>query len=161
MRSVVTSIAIAVVLLMSPAAYAQSKSADYSADYQQTALEIYRHIISIRSAEGHGNVPELADYLADRFRDGGFDDGDIEVTAAVTKAIHKQHPDIPVIPYMAPYGTDGKHMRLAGMPTYGVMGLFIREEDEFAHGLNERVQVDVFFGALEYWHELLTDLAGD
>ena len=84
-----------------------------------------------------------------------------EVTAAVTKAIHKQHPDIPIIPYMAPYATDGKHMRLAGMPTYGVIGLFIREEDEFAHGLNERVQIDVFFGALEYWHDLLTDLAGN
>ncbi len=83
------------------------------------------------------------------------------MTAAVTKAIHKRYPDIPIIPYMAPYATDGLHMRLAGMPTYGVMGLFIREEDEFAHGLNERVQVDVFFGALEYWHELLTDLAGN
>ena len=83
-----------------------------------------------------------------------------EVTAAVTKAVHKQHPGIPIIPYMAPYATDGKHMRLAGMPTYGVIGLFIREEDEFAHGLNERVQVDVFFGALEYWHDMLTDLAG-
>ena len=84
-----------------------------------------------------------------------------EVTAAVTKAIHKQHPGIPIIPYMAPYATDGKHMRLAGMPTYGVIGLFIREEDEFAHGLNERVQIDVFFGALDYWHDLLTDLAGN
>jgi acetylornithine deacetylase/succinyl-diaminopimelate desuccinylase-like protein len=78
----------------------------------------------------------------------------------VTKAIHKQHPGIPIIPYMAPYATDGKHMRLAGMPTYGVIGLFIREEDEFAHGLNERVQVDVFFGALEYWYDMLRDLAG-
>ena len=84
-----------------------------------------------------------------------------EITAAVTKAVHKQHPDIPIIPYMAPYGTDGKEMRLAGMPTYGVMGLFIKEEDEFAHGLNERVQVNVFFAALEYWHDMLTDLAGD
>ena len=83
-----------------------------------------------------------------------------EVTAAVTKAVHKMHPDIPIIPYMAPYATDGKHMRLAGMPTYGVIGMFIRDEDEFAHGLNERVQVDVFFGALEYWHDMLTDLAG-
>ncbi len=52
-------------------------------------------------------------------------------------------------------------MRAAGMPTYGVMGLFIKEEDEFAHGLNERVQVDVFFAALEYWHDMLTDLAGN
>ena len=84
-----------------------------------------------------------------------------EVNAAVSNAVHKQHPDIPIIPYMAPYGTDGKEMRLAGMPTYGVMGLFFRPEDEFAHGLNERVQVDSFFGALEYWHDMLTDLAGD
>ena len=84
-----------------------------------------------------------------------------EVNAAVANAVHNQHPDIPIIPYMAPYGTDGKVMRLAGMPTYGVMGLFFRPEDEFAHGLNERVQVDAFFGALEYWHDMLTDLAGD
>ena len=84
-----------------------------------------------------------------------------EINAAVTKAVHNQYPDIPIIPYMAPYGTDGKEMRLAGMPTYGVMGLFIKEEDEFAHGLNERVQVDVFFGALEYWHDMVTDLAGN
>jgi len=84
-----------------------------------------------------------------------------EITAAVTKAVHNQHPDIPIIPYMAPYGTDGREMRLAGMPTYGVMGLFIKLEDEFAHGLNERVQVNAFFGALEYWHDMLTDLAGD
>jgi carboxypeptidase PM20D1 len=83
-----------------------------------------------------------------------------EITAAVTKAVHNQHPDIPIIPYMAPYGTDGKEMRTAGMPTYGVMGLFFRPEDEFSHGLNERVQVDAFFGALEYWHDMLTDLAG-
>jgi carboxypeptidase PM20D1 len=84
-----------------------------------------------------------------------------EVNSAVTNAVHKQHPDIPIIPYMAPYGTDGKVMRQAGLPTYGVMGLFFRPEDEFSHGLNERVQVDSFFGALEYWHDMLTDLAGD
>jgi len=84
-----------------------------------------------------------------------------EVNSAVTKAVHNRYPNIPIIPYMAPYGTDGKEMRRAGMPTYGVMGLFIKPEDEFAHGLNERVQVDVFFGALEYWHDMLTELAGD
>lgn len=83
-----------------------------------------------------------------------------EITAAVTEAVHKQHPGIPIIPFMAPYGTDGKVMRQAGMPTYGVMGLFIKEDDEFSHGLNERVQVDAFYGALEYWHDMLTDLAG-
>jgi len=43
----------------------------------------------------------------------------------VTEAVHKQHPDIPIIPFMAPYGTDGEKMRRAGLPTYGVMGVFI------------------------------------
>ena len=83
-----------------------------------------------------------------------------EVTAAVTDAVHAIHGDIPIIPSMAPYATDGKHMRIAGMPTYGIMGVFIRPEDEFTHGLNERVPVKSFYNALDYWHLVLTDLAG-
>ena len=71
---------VAVALLLScTVVTAQNRSSDYNADYQQTALEIYRHIISIRSAAGHGKVPEVANYLADRFRDGGFGDEDIHV----------------------------------------------------------------------------------
>ncbi len=66
-------------LLSCSVATAHDKSSDYTADYQQTALEIYRHIISIRSAAGHGKVPEVANYLADRFRDAGFDDADIHI----------------------------------------------------------------------------------
>lgn len=83
-----------------------------------------------------------------------------EVTAAVTNAITQQYGDIPVIPYMAPYGTDGKEMRRAGMPTYGVMGLFVRDEDMFAHGLNERVPVKSFYRALDYWYQVMTSLSG-
>ena len=83
-----------------------------------------------------------------------------EVTSVVTHAVHDHYGDVPVIPYMAPYGTDGKEMRRADMPTYGVMGLFIRDEDIFAHGLNERVPVKSFYTALEYWHQILTTLGG-
>lgn len=82
------------------------------------------------------------------------------VTAAVSNAVHAMYPDLPVIPEMAAYGTDGKEMRHAGMPTYGVMGLFIREEEVFAHGLNERVPVRSFYAALDYWHQILRELAG-
>jgi len=84
-----------------------------------------------------------------------------EVNAVVTRAVHELYPDIPVIPYMAPYGTDGKETRRAGLPTYGIMGLFGRPEDEFSHGLNERVQVDAFFNALEFWYSVMTGVAGD
>jgi acetylornithine deacetylase/succinyl-diaminopimelate desuccinylase-like protein len=61
---------------------------------------------------------------------------------------------------MAAYATDGRETRIAGMPTYGVMGLFIREEDEFSHGLNERVPVREFYGALDHWYRILHTLAG-
>ena len=83
-----------------------------------------------------------------------------DVTAAVTAAVESRFPGTPIIPYMAPYGTDGKVIRAEGIPTYGVVGLFIRAEDVFAHGLNERVPVRSFFGGLEHWHTLLTELAG-
>jgi acetylornithine deacetylase/succinyl-diaminopimelate desuccinylase-like protein len=83
-----------------------------------------------------------------------------EITSAVTNAVMHNHGDIPVIPYMAPYGTDGKEFRRAEMPTYGVMGLFIRDDEVFAHGLNERVPVKSFYQALEHWYVLLTSLSG-
>lgn len=84
-----------------------------------------------------------------------------EVNSAIGKAVENLHPGTPVIPYMAPYGTDGKETRTAGMDTYGVMGLFFKPEDEFAHGLNERVQVDSFFNALDFWYDVVMDVAGD
>ena len=63
--------------------------------------------------------------------------------SAITKAVHAVHPDLPIIPYMTTGATDGRELRAAGIPTYGTTGLFSRSEDSFAHGLNERVPVDV------------------
>jgi len=83
-----------------------------------------------------------------------------DVGYAVAKAVHASYPDIPIIPYMSAYGTDGKETRAAGMPTYGVMGLFIKPEDEFSHGLNERVPVRSFYTALEHWYVIINELAG-
>ena len=83
-----------------------------------------------------------------------------DVVAAVTSAVHARYPGIPVIPYMAPYATDGREVRSAGIPTYGVMGLFMKDSDQFSHGRDERVPVEQLFGALEHWKVLLTRLAG-
>ena len=83
-----------------------------------------------------------------------------DVVSAVTFAVEARYQGTKVIPYLAPYGTDGLHTRRAGIPTYGVMGVFIKGSDLFAHGLNERVRVREFFGAQEYWKVLLTRLAG-
>ena len=84
-----------------------------------------------------------------------------EVTSLVTDATHAHYGDVPIIPYMAPYGTDGKETRIAGLDTYGVSGLFMRDEDMFAHGLNERVPVRSFYTALDYWHQIMTELGSE
>jgi hypothetical protein len=83
-----------------------------------------------------------------------------DVMFAVASAVHAMHPDIPIIPHVAAYVTDGKWTRIASMPTYGVAGLLIQPNDEFSHGLNERAPVRSFYSALEHWHILLTELAG-
>jgi carboxypeptidase PM20D1 len=81
-----------------------------------------------------------------------------EVMRAVARGLARIRPGTPVIPYMAPYGTDGLQIRRAGIPTYGTIGLFIKDTDVFAHGLNERVPVRSFYDGLEYWHAVMTEL---
>jgi acetylornithine deacetylase/succinyl-diaminopimelate desuccinylase-like protein len=83
-----------------------------------------------------------------------------DVMEAVTRGVEKIRPGTPVIPFMAPYGTDGKAIRQEGIPTYGVMGIFMKDSDQFAHGLNERVPVRSFYDSLEFWHAVLEKLAG-
>ena len=83
-----------------------------------------------------------------------------DVRAAVTKAVHAIHPDVPVVPGMVPWATDGVIFRAAGIPTYGVAGTFIKPSDQFSHGLNERIPVQSFYDELTYWYVLLHELAG-
>lgn len=83
-----------------------------------------------------------------------------DVVEATAAGVERIRPGTPIIPYMAPYGTDGKEIRRGGIPTYGSIGLFISDRDQFAHGLNERVPVRSFYDGLEFWHTVLTKLAG-
>jgi acetylornithine deacetylase/succinyl-diaminopimelate desuccinylase-like protein len=83
-----------------------------------------------------------------------------DVVGAVTRIVRKLHPGVPVVPNQASGATDGLVFRAAGIPTYGVDGLFIRSKDDFSHGLNERIPVDGFYSSLEHWYLLVKDLAG-
>ncbi|GJM09186.1 MAG: peptidase M20 [Lysobacteraceae bacterium] len=80
------------------------------------------------------------------------------VTDAVRKAVHANYPGIPVIPFMAAYSTDGVHFRARGIPTYGVSGLFQRPDDDFTHGLNERIPVAAIPVALAHWDRVIREL---
>jgi acetylornithine deacetylase/succinyl-diaminopimelate desuccinylase-like protein len=82
-----------------------------------------------------------------------------DVMAAVTKAVHARFPGLPIVPAMSAGATDGMFFRAAGIPTYGVSGLFMKASDDFSHGLNERAPIDAIDGDLAHWESILRDLA--
>jgi acetylornithine deacetylase/succinyl-diaminopimelate desuccinylase-like protein len=83
-----------------------------------------------------------------------------DIMAAVSKVVEALHPGTPVVPAQEAGATDGLYLRAAGIPTYGVGGMFIKESDMFAHGLNERIPVQGFYDGLEHWYRLVKELAG-
>ncbi|RDI99884.1 M20/M25/M40 family metallo-hydrolase [Dyella solisilvae] len=83
-----------------------------------------------------------------------------DVVAAVTKAVHSIHPGVPVTPVQDSGASDGIYFRAVGIPTYGVDGMFMKNSDDFAHGLNERVMVKSFYDDLAYWYVLLKTVGG-
>jgi acetylornithine deacetylase/succinyl-diaminopimelate desuccinylase-like protein len=65
-------------------------------------------------------------------------------------------PNVPVIPTMSTGATDGVYLRNAGIPTYGVSGLFY--DNPNAHGMNERVSSAAFYKGLEFMYRLVKSL---
>lgn len=81
-----------------------------------------------------------------------------DVMAALRKAIDARSPGLPISPMMEAGATDSMFFRALGIPSYGVGPVYLRADDDFAHGLNERVTVSSIAGGLAQWYVLLTEL---
>ncbi len=53
-------------------------------------------------------------------------------------------PGVITLPTMSVGGSDGRYLRVAGIPTYGVQGFFADRDDVRAHGRDERMPVRSF-----------------
>ena len=84
-----------------------------------------------------------------------------DIRAAISEAVQVRYPGIKMIGYMESGGTDGMHFRRAGIPTWGMSGIFMNPDEMFAHGLNERVPVKAFYDALDHWTIIIKDLTSD
>jgi acetylornithine deacetylase/succinyl-diaminopimelate desuccinylase-like protein len=78
-----------------------------------------------------------------------------EVMQIIENVTYKMWPGIPIVPIMETGGTDGSSLRSAGIPTYGISGVFIDIEDIRAHGKDERIGVKEFYDGLEYEYQLI------
>ena len=83
-----------------------------------------------------------------------------DVLGAVQAAVSARAPGLKAVPGMSVGATDSVFWRAQGIPSYGVGGLFMRAEDDFAHGLNERVPAAAIAPALQHWETILRRLAG-
>jgi acetylornithine deacetylase/succinyl-diaminopimelate desuccinylase-like protein len=83
-----------------------------------------------------------------------------EVMVPVEKVTRKLWPGVPVIPQMETGATDGAFLRAAGIPTYGISGVFLDIDDIRAHGRDERIIVKSFYDGVEYIYQLVREFAG-
>jgi len=85
---------------------------------------------------------------------------DPEVMKAVEQVTHSLWPDVIVLPVMDPWSGDGRRFRAAGVPTYGVSGVFYDIDDIRSHGRDERVLAEAFYQGVEFTYRLMKALSG-
>jgi acetylornithine deacetylase/succinyl-diaminopimelate desuccinylase-like protein len=81
------------------------------------------------------------------------------VMAAVTATAAKLWPGLPIVPTMSSGATDSLYLNAAGIPAYGVSGTFTDQDDNRAHGKDERIPVKSFYESLEFMHDLAVRLS--
>jgi acetylornithine deacetylase/succinyl-diaminopimelate desuccinylase-like protein len=82
-----------------------------------------------------------------------------EVTATLERTLSTMWPGVPVVPTMSTGATDGKYLRIAGMPTYGISCMFFDMDDDRAHGKDERIEVQEFYDGVEFGYRFIKALA--
>jgi acetylornithine deacetylase/succinyl-diaminopimelate desuccinylase-like protein len=84
-----------------------------------------------------------------------------DILRAINRVTDTLWPGVPVVPNMVMGATDGRFLRAAGIPTYGVQGLFSDRDDMRAHGRDERMGVTSFYEGQTFLYELVKLLASD
>jgi acetylornithine deacetylase/succinyl-diaminopimelate desuccinylase-like protein len=82
-----------------------------------------------------------------------------ELTKAIEKTIATMWPGLPLVATMSTGATDGKFLRIAGIPTYGVACMFYELDDNRAHGKDERINAQDFYDGVEFNYRLLKALS--
>ena len=82
-----------------------------------------------------------------------------EVVEAEEKTVHHFWPGLPVVPSMSTGATDGRYLRIAGIPTYGIACMFFELNDNRAHGKDERIGVKDFYEGVEVNYLLIKNLS--
>jgi acetylornithine deacetylase/succinyl-diaminopimelate desuccinylase-like protein len=81
-----------------------------------------------------------------------------EVMQPLERVSDAMWPSAPVIPEMETGASDSVYTIAAGIPSYGVSGVALDQDDVRAHGKDERVRVSSFFDGVEFYYRYLKAL---
>jgi acetylornithine deacetylase/succinyl-diaminopimelate desuccinylase-like protein len=82
-----------------------------------------------------------------------------KVMGPVIRASAKVWPGVPVVQILMPAATDGTALNAAGIPTYGITGLFRDADGGGIHGLNERIRVSSVMQGRDFLYGVVKDYA--
>jgi acetylornithine deacetylase/succinyl-diaminopimelate desuccinylase-like protein len=82
-----------------------------------------------------------------------------ELVTAYTDSLAAFWPGLPVVPTMSTGASDGKYLRIAGIPTFGIACMFFDMEDDRSHGKDERVGVQDFYDGLGFGYRFMKTLS--
>ncbi|HUB78940.1 MAG TPA: M20/M25/M40 family metallo-hydrolase [Bryobacteraceae bacterium] len=83
-----------------------------------------------------------------------------EILKPLEKVAAEMWPGAPVIPDMETGASDSIYTVAAGIPSYGVSGMAIDQDDVRAHGKDERLRVSSFYDGVEFYYRYLKALLG-
>ena len=81
-----------------------------------------------------------------------------EIASVVEGLTQEMWPGVPVFPFMSTGATDSRFARNAGVPMYGVSGLFTDPADLRTHGLDERIEIPRLYEGREFMYRLVKRL---
>jgi acetylornithine deacetylase/succinyl-diaminopimelate desuccinylase-like protein len=81
-----------------------------------------------------------------------------DLLKAVSDITTRIWPGVPTVPIMVMGATDGRYLRAAGIPTYGIQGFFMDRDDIRFHGRDERLGVESFYEGQAFLYELVKRL---
>jgi acetylornithine deacetylase/succinyl-diaminopimelate desuccinylase-like protein len=83
-----------------------------------------------------------------------------EVFSALHAVVDEIFPGLPIIPEMETGASDSKLTMAAGIPSYGLCGMGIDNNDNRAHGKDERIRVEAFYTGVQFDYLYLKKLTG-
>jgi acetylornithine deacetylase/succinyl-diaminopimelate desuccinylase-like protein len=77
------------------------------------------------------------------------------VLGPLEKVSQAMWPGVPIVPVLQPGATDATALNAAGIPAFGISGLFIDPDLSRIHGLNERIRVKSLMEGREFLFRLV------